>query len=395
MTELDPTLEQVADARVLAIDDLVANTTLIERILNRAGLPGVTAVNDPLLVAGLLTDVDPDLVLLDLKMPGLDGFEVLTQVLRHAAGAFLPVIVITADDSHGNVARALDLGAHDFVAKPFDATELVLRVRNLLLTRAAYQELRRSRAWLRARLQVFDPGQVEDIDAVRALVLDTMRSDTLQIALQPIVDMRDGRLVGAEALSRFPDSALGNPGAWFMAAEQVGLGIDLEMHAARKALALMGDRPHGSLLSVNVSPAAVLDDLRRHLGEDVPWDRVVLELTEHTPVEDYAVLKSALAPLRAQGAQLAIDDAGAGFASLRHIANLEPSIIKLDIGITRGVDVDPSRAAIAEMLVSFAERMQVSVIAEGVETESERDTLLELGLRWGQGYLLGRPALVG
>ncbi|HET7902672.1 MAG TPA: EAL domain-containing protein [Candidatus Nanopelagicales bacterium] len=129
------------------------------------------------------------------------------------------------------------------------------------------------------------------------------------------------------------------------------------------------------------------------LGEEVDWSRLVFELTEHVPVEDYEVLHLALQDLRGRGARIAVDDAGAGFASLRHIVNLGPDIIKVDIGIVRGIDVDPSRSAVAEMIARFAERVGVDVIAEGVETPAERDALLGLGLRLGQGYLFGRPTV--
>ncbi|HET7900201.1 MAG TPA: EAL domain-containing protein, partial [Candidatus Nanopelagicales bacterium] len=148
----------------------------------------------------------------------------------------------------------------------------------------------------------------------------------------------------------------------------------------------------GTTLSVNFSPGTVMEGLPKLLGP-VPWDRIIIELTEHVPVEDYAVLNAALAPLRAKGAQVAVDDTGAGFASLRHILDVAPDVIKIDIGSTRGVDSDPSRAAIAAMLVSFAERMGIRVVAEGVETEAERDTMLELGAVYGQGYLFGRPEI--
>ncbi len=142
-----------------------------------------------------------------------------------------------------------------------------------------------------------------------------------------------------------------------------------------------------------MSPGAVLAGLDQ-LGDDLPWDSIVLELTEHVPVEDYGVLNRALEPFRAAGARLAVDDTGAGFASLRHILDLHPDFIKLDIGIVRGLDRDPSRAAMAEMLVRFAARVGIRVVAEGIETESERASLVELGAEWGQGYLLGRPVIV-
>ncbi len=394
-TALEAVLAPVSDSRVLVVDDNAANTALVAKVLKRAGLEDVLQVQDPTTVAAALVEQEPDLVLLDLRMPVMDGFEVLEVVQRHAAGTYLPVVVITADDAHDSVQRALAMGAHDFVRKPFDATELVLRVRNLLVNRSAYLELRRNRSWLKSRLGLFEPDLAhlgDDGESTRAAIRHVIDDDVVRIAVQPIVDMRDGTVVGAEALARFPFEPFPHPGAWFAAALEVGLTQELELACARKALALMGSRPEGTTLSVNFSPTTVMAGLPELLG-DLPWDRLVIELTEHVPVEDYAVLNQTLEPLRARGVQIAVDDTGAGFASLRHILDLAPDVLKIDIGITRGVDSDPSRAAIVTMLVAFAERMGIRIVAEGVETEAERDTMLELGAVYGQGYLFGRPEI--
>lgn len=388
-------LAHTADSTVLVVDDNPANTALVSKVLRRAGLEKVIEAQDPTTVAGLLLTHDPDVVLLDLRMPVMDGYEVLQLVQRHAGDSYLPVVVITADDSHQSVERALALGAHDFVRKPFDTVELVLRVRNLLATRSAYLELRRNRARLKARLGLFEPdlavltGRTDD---ARRAILDVIESDAFQIAAQPIVDMRSGQVIGAEALARFPDAPFPHSAAWFAAALEVGLTSELEIACARKALRLLPGRPDGTRLGINFSPSTVIDGLSERLGP-VPWDKVVIELTEHVPVADYAQLNAALAPLREQGARVAVDDTGAGFASLRHILDLKPDTIKIDIGITRGVDTDPSRAALVTMLVTFAERTGMRVLAEGVETTTERDTMLELGVTSGQGYLLGRPEI--
>jgi EAL domain-containing protein (putative c-di-GMP-specific phosphodiesterase class I)/CheY-like chemotaxis protein len=388
-------LVPAADSRVLVVDDNPSNTALVSRVLRRAGLLEVIEATDPTTVAALLETHDPDLVLLDLRMPVMDGFEVLEIVQRHAGNTYLPVVVITADDSHESVERALAMGAHDFIRKPFDTTELVLRVRNLLANRSAYLELRRNRAWLKARLGLFEPELANlagDSDEARRVIREVIEDDAVRIALQPIVDMRTGVAVGSEALARFPAGTFAHPGVWFAAALEVGLTPELEIACARKALTLLPTLDAGSTLAVNFSPSTVIDGLPEKLG-DVAWDRVVVELTEHVPVESYALLNQALAPLREAGAKIAIDDTGAGFASLRHILDLKPDIIKIDIGITRGVDTDPSREAVAMMLVAFADRMGIRVVAEGVETAGERDAMLGLGAIYGQGYLFGRPEI--
>jgi EAL domain-containing protein (putative c-di-GMP-specific phosphodiesterase class I)/AmiR/NasT family two-component response regulator len=384
-------LSPLADSRVLVVDDQPANTRLVSQLLRRAGLVHLMEVNDSRQVGVILSDFDPDLVLLDLKMPNLDGFDILALIQEYAAGAYLPVIVITADDSRMSVEKALSSGAQDYVRKPFEGIELTLRVRNVLATRAAVVELRRSRSLLRERLDVFEPELSGIVaDTTREQIASVITNNEVRIATQPVVDMRDASVVGAEALSRFPTDSLRTPAAWFTSAARLGMSVDLERYTLALALAQLAQMPDDQFLAVNVSPGMVLAGLPH--GHD--WSRVVLELTEHSPVEDYPALNRTLAPLRAQGVRLAVDDTGAGFASLRHILDLQPDIIKLDIAIIRDIDRDPRRAAIAGMMTQFADDQQTQVIAEGVETEAERDTLLELGAKWGQGYLFGRPAIM-
>lgn len=118
---------------------------------------------------------------------------------------------------------------------------------------------------------------------------------------------------------------------------------------------------------------------------------IVLEITEHSTVQDYDKLEYTLRPLRARGMRLAVDDAGAGHSSFRHILRLQPEYIKLDISLTRNIDADPARRALAAALIGFASETGSELIAEGVETEAELATLRALGIHKAQGYLLGRP----
>ncbi len=130
------------------------------------------------------------------------------------------------------------------------------------------------------------------------------------------------------------------------------------------------------------------------LLRSVDLTRVMLELTEHTSVADYRALTNALAPLRSLCLRVAIDDAGAGYASLRHILNIEPNFMKLDISLTHGIDTDRKRRALASALIAFARETDVEIIAEGVETSADLLTLQSLCVKRAQGYYLARPALV-
>jgi EAL domain-containing protein (putative c-di-GMP-specific phosphodiesterase class I) len=170
-----------------------------------------------------------------------------------------------------------------------------------------------------------------------------------------------------------------------------GLGIELEILAVSKALRRLADLPADAFLAINVSPPTALSPQLHALLTDVDCSRVVIELTEHVPVEDYDAINTGLAVLRGRGARLALDDTGAGYAGFRHLLGLRPDLIKLDISLTRDIDQDPVRRALAGALVSFAREVDAHVIAEGVENQREQDTLGLLHIPWLQGYHLGRP----
>jgi len=194
-----------------------------------------------------------------------------------------------------------------------------------------------------------------------------------------------------EALARFSCEPRRAPDQWFAEAAQVGLGIELELAAIDSALGRLPELPADAFLSVNVSPQTAETPDLGELLQGEPCQRVVLELTEHVKVENYDTLVTAIERLREQGVRLAIDDAGAGFAGLAHILRLRPDIIKLDITLTRGVDRDPIRRALALSLASFARELNATITAEGIESPAELDTLTALGVGWGQGYYLARP----
>ena len=209
------------------------------------------------------------------------------------------------------------------------------------------------------------------------------------VLLQPIVDLTTGGRVGAEALSRFPAEWGRTPDVVFAEAHGVGMGHALELQALERAAEHLG-RVDG-YVAMNVSPATVLTPACGELLGRLPLDRVVLELTEHDEVEDYDVLLATLAPFRAAGLRLAIDDVGAGFSSLRHIVVTSPDVIKLDRSIAAGVAGDHVLATLVGSLVTFAHGSGARVVAEGVETADDAAALRELGVDYGQGWHFGRP----
>jgi EAL domain-containing protein (putative c-di-GMP-specific phosphodiesterase class I) len=222
-------------------------------------------------------------------------------------------------------------------------------------------------------------------------IQSAMESGDPQIVFQPIRNLADRALVGVECLARFSALPHRSPDHWFAEAHAVGVGGELELLAARKALLACALLPGPLTASINISPDTLITAPVAEALAGFDPARIVIEVTEHVPIADYEPILTALAPLRAQGMRVAIDDAGAGYSSMRHILSMRPDVIKLDLSLTRDIDHDPVRKALAAALAEFARRAETIVVAEGIETEAEFETLRQLGFHRGQGYLLGRP----
>jgi len=545
-------------ASVLVLDDQPANVELLRRVLTRAGCGKVTTLTDPLAFETAARVVDPDLVIVDLHMPGRDGFDILAAVRDLGLGSYVPVLMLTGDPMSDTRERALAAGAQDFLTKPFDANEVVLRCVNLIETRFLYRRLadhnlrlrsevvERTRSLERAETaragivsaidhltgtRTFDehaaticadlaarsgfdmavliglPGRtgatvisaagpfdvpppglalgrgtarylrehaaggpwtdtwsdspefgdhrsetlaigltgmvlaplldgevpvailaggvtsevgpgdldglvpivVEHAAIARALLLPrlaerlrdadvraeleaVLRDGAFEPYVQPIVDLASGRVVGFEGLTRFRDG--GRPDVRFETAASVGLGLQLELATVRAILAAVPTLPADDFLSVNVSPEFLRSGsvARRLLrSADRP---LMVEITEHRPIDDYRALRASIRRL-GPDIRLAIDDAGAGYASFRHVLELRPSMVKVDMGLIRGIDRDPSRQALVAGMRYFADRTDCELVAEGIETEAESAMVRALGITLGQGFLLGPPRPVG
>ena len=226
---------------------------------------------------------------------------------------------------------------------------------------------------------------------IRARIEQIIQERQLSIVYQPLYRLSDDSLVGFEALSRFSTQPLRSPDQWFAEAAQVGLGVELEFLAVQDACTALLTLAPTLLLAINLSPHSILSpSFNTHFAE-FPVHRLILEVTEHAAIESYAEIERSLAPLRQRGLRLAVDDAGAGHASFKHVLVLRPDLIKLDMSLTRNIHCDPARRALAEALTRFGRAMGSEIVAEGVETEFELEALREIGVTKAQGYLLGRP----
>jgi EAL domain-containing protein (putative c-di-GMP-specific phosphodiesterase class I) len=247
----------------------------------------------------------------------------------------------------------------------------------------------------RATATIIEPGvqRRRSHDEIRGRLEPVVTAGGPTVVLQPIVALADGVRVGAEALSRFPAEWGKAPDVVFAEANEIGAGTMLEQLAFRGAAAHLWNVT--GYVAINFSPATLLDPRTRELLADLPAERVLVELSEHDPVDDYDALRAALEALRGRGMRLAIDDVGAGFSSLRHILMTRPDVIKLDRSIVAGAGHDDVLRTLVRSLTDFGHGCGASVVAEGVETVEDALALRDAGVDHGQGWLFGRPGPAG
>ena len=306
------------------------------------------------------------------------------------------------------ILRGFSLGRHDPTSWPALVVELVtlavpflglyvISARGYLKQAHRWRQLESEVRRLRASSALLpglsitpeDDGGLPESDEVRSLI---DRADN-SVALQPIIALATMTVVGQEALARFGGRVPTD--RWFRAAGLHGLGADLERLTLAKALASLQTMPPDQFLAVNASPASLHDDRVLELLDASDLTRLLVEITEHDAVNDYGLTREALAVLRSRGARIAVDDVGAGFASLRHVLLLQPDVVKLDTSLTRDVHQNPRQQAIVRALILFTDEVGATVLAEGVEVAEQISALVDAGVTLGQGWHLGVPVQQG
>jgi EAL domain-containing protein (putative c-di-GMP-specific phosphodiesterase class I) len=226
------------------------------------------------------------------------------------------------------------------------------------------------------------------------LIDDALAGEGVECHFQPIIDLDQRVVVGYEALARFshPDAAGVGPDVWFARARARGLQPELEAVVLRMALSRRPDMPSDTFLAINVAPDSLRHPLVRDLLNELPdLTGLVIEITEHSSWE-WADLEPAINAVRAKGALIAVDDAGAGYSGLQQILELRPSILKLDRAIVHGVATDEAKVALVEMIGLFASRVDAWVVAEGIESLADAKRLSDMRVPLAQGFLFARPS---
>jgi EAL domain-containing protein (putative c-di-GMP-specific phosphodiesterase class I)/FixJ family two-component response regulator len=390
MSSVSPIPHLTPRVRVLIADDEPALRGALAELLHhedRFELVGIAGDADEAIA--MAESSRPDVALVDVKMPAGGGPRAAREIGRISPDT--RVIALSAFEDRPTVLEMLRSGAVGYLGKGPPAEDILASISRVAdggtslsidvvggIVHELTSQLRREEI------------EREQIETRRGEIRRFLDGEGLTMAFQPIVELATGGLVGYEALARFRSFPLRPPDQWFAEATALELGVQLELEAIRHALTALPRIPRTAYLSVNCSHRAAMSP--EIAGLLTPHGaRLVVEITEHEQVDDYDELALALGELRANGLRIAIDDAGAGYASLRHTLLLAPDIVKIDIALTRRIDIDRGRRALASALVAFADEMDMTIVAEGIETEGELGTLRDLGVRYGQGYYLAEP----
>lgn len=364
---------------VLLIDDEVDFTEMTRFILENANFSAVIA-NTP--ADGLEKAKNkPDIILLDVNMPDMDGYEVCRRLKEDEVTMAVPIIMLTSQNKTLDKIEAFNLGVIDFITKDTAYEEILVRIKAVLKRTSpniTFQSLKERDD------RIIELRKIIDQKSIRTLY-------------QPIVVMANRQPFGYEALARGPKGTFfENPINLFNVASDSHMSFELDTICMNLAVKRAEPFLKEALLFLNADPSLILSDYLRGLkfleGVQISPSQICIEISERTFVTNFKELASNLRLLKPMGVMIVIDDLGEGYSSLKAIAELNPEFIKIDISLIRGVNVDPTKQNLVKMIYDLSKKIKSCAIAEGIETEEENQTLMSLGIEYGQGYLFARPA---
>jgi EAL domain-containing protein (putative c-di-GMP-specific phosphodiesterase class I)/ActR/RegA family two-component response regulator len=368
--------------RVLVVDDEPALRQAYSRMLRHAGFVVAEASNGREAIAAI-READLDVIVSDINMPEVDGIELLRRV--RASNLDIPVILVTGQPAIKTAVRAVELGALRYLEKPVDGETLVESV----LSASRLHEMARLK---RQALALHGDSSMlpGDRSGLEAILNQALAS--LWMAYQPIVSWSGRSLYAYEALLRTAEGPYSRPDIVLEVSERLGRLHDLG-RATRAQVAAQVPEVPAQCMFVNLHPHDLLDPTLYDPASPLSRvaEKVILEVTERATLDRVKDVREKVAKLRALGFRIAIDDLGAGYAGLTSFAQLEPDIVKLDMSLVRDVHRHDVKRRIITSMTRLCQEMNLQVVAEGVETAEERDTIVACGCDLLQGYLLARP----
>ncbi|HEY9818890.1 MAG TPA: EAL domain-containing response regulator [Candidatus Obscuribacterales bacterium] len=376
--------------KILVIEDEPMLRDLISDLLEAECYEPICA-EDGISGLQMARDTTPDLILCDVMLPGMDGYGILAALQQDVITAAVPFIFLTAKSERLDIRHGMALGADDYITKPFDRLDLLSTIRTRLKKHAALHQVYGN-----------DPQtstQIEDRDRL----LKALEQDEFSLYYQPQISLQTGELVGAEALIRWhdPQRGLVPPNDFIPLAESTGVIIPIGrwvlQTACQQAVTWQEQHMPPIKLAVNISGAQFnrpdlipeITQVLDHTGLSPQY--LSLELTESLLVQNVESTINTLNELHARGLQVSVDDFGTGYASLGYLQHFSFNTLKLDRCFVKQVNQNTKNAAIVMALIQMAHSLDLDVIAEGVETEDERDFLAMHRCDAMQGYLFSRP----
>jgi len=319
----------------------------------------------------------PDVILLDRRLPDMEGLEICRRIREDKRFRGIPIIILSGRDTVSDKIEGLYFGADDYITKPYDNEELVARVEAVL---------RRSH---------FAEYLHEEKETLIEEARNILQNKLVEPYFQPIFSLETKKPIGYEVLSRPPqESILNNPEILFKVALTYGMYFDLEMICWEKASRIWRQSRRSEKLFLNCMPYLIEHDkFDQNLFVDrgMQMNNCVLEITERMAIKDFALFHSKLKELKGCGLKIAVDDVGSGYASLDTIANTRPDYVKIDISLVHDVDVDSLKQGIFEAITSFCHKNNIYTIAEGIERKEELEKIRSLGVQAAQGFLFSPP----
>ncbi len=363
--------------RVLIVDDEHSITRMMAMMLETRGYDVDIATSGEEAIRKAVEK--PDLILLDLVLPDLEGFEVCRRIRQEKSTHTIPIIIVSVKYLFEDKIEGLYLGADDYITKPFDHEELFARMEAVI-----------------RRSFLFDDA-AHDKDEIILELREIIKGEQVVPFYQPIFFLKPFRFFGFEALSRpSTQSILANPEFLFKAALRFGLYCDLEMMCWKKILQSVPSLKENEKLFLNCNPYLVESPKFFHIKTIFEQHKflpknAVLEITERSAISDFEAFYKRLRFYRDYGFGIAIDDVGGGYASFESIVETAPTVLKIDTHLVNRISEHPIKRSLIKFIVAFCKENSIISVAEGIERKEDLIELINLGVDAGQGYLLARP----
>lgn len=344
----------------------------------------------------------PDVILCDVLMPELNGYGVLMALRANPATATVPFVFLTGKADRAEIRQGMELGADDYLTKPFTKAELVGAIAIRLKKQEAFAELYNT-LQIQSNELIIQQNADEKLAQLKTSLYSALKREEFLVYYQPQISMNTGKIVGAEALVRWKhhEKGLIPPTEFIPVAEKTGfiipLGEWILQTACKQVQAWKNDGFSGLRVAVNLSPRQFHQpDLSSRVAQilekiGLEPSSLELELTESLMVEDVSSAIATLTQLKNLGISLAIDDFGTGYSSLSYLTQYPFDALKIDRSFVRNITDDCKNAPIVKAIIEMAHSLRLKVIAEGVETETEKDFLWRSECDVMQGYLFSPP----